>query len=139
MALHAARDSNSPQQPWQDAFMAHLRQPSRSLYARWLPVAVGCYPLFILGLATFLLGLLCCQTAPPEYHGATVVLRDAGPLDGDSGEIATWLKSDAVLRAALINTKWPDLTQGSASPDQNRLVTELRERLTITTLSQPDE
>jgi hypothetical protein len=119
--------------------MAHFRQPLRSLYARWLPFAAGCYPLLILGLATFLLGLLCCQTVPPEYHGETMVLRDAGPLDADSGEIAAWLRSDAVLRAALINTKWPELTQGTAAADQNRLVAELRERLTITTLSQPDE
>ncbi|MFN0022020.1 MAG: hypothetical protein ACKVP0_27545 [Pirellulaceae bacterium] len=119
--------------------MAHFWQPLRSLYARWLSVAANCYPLCILALAAFLLGLLCCPTAPPEYRSETVVLRDAGPLDADSGEIATWLKSDAVLRAALINTKWPELTPGTGATDQNRLVAELRERLAITTLSQPDE
>ncbi|MCE9526071.1 MAG: hypothetical protein K8R36_08455 [Planctomycetales bacterium] len=119
--------------------MAHLRQPLRSRYARWLPLAAGGYPLVVLGLAAFLIGLLCSQTASPEYHAEAVLRRDAGQLDGECAELTAWLKSDAVLRAALINTKWPELTEGTAVADQNRAVAQLRERLTIATLSQPDE
>ena len=111
--------------------MVHLRQPLRSRYARWLPLAAAGYPLVVLGLAAFLIGLLCCQTASPEYHAEAVLRREAGQLDGEGAELSDWLKSDAVLRAALINANWPDLN--------DKLIAQFREGISITTLNQPDE
>jgi hypothetical protein len=118
--------------------MAHSRQTTGTLSARLLRLAAACYPPLILGLATFLIGLLCCRTTPPEYQAEAVILRDAGEVDGTSGDIENWLKSDAVLRAALTNAQWPELTEG-AVPDHSRRIAELRDRFTITTLNQPDE
>ncbi|MGI8981131.1 MAG: hypothetical protein ACR2FY_18040 [Pirellulaceae bacterium] len=108
--------------------MAHNRQAPGTLSARWLSVAAACHPALILGPAAFLLALLCCQTAPPEYQAEAVILRDAGELDATSGEIEAWLKSDAVLKAALTNTDSPEWT-----------VADLRDRIAIATLNQPDE
>lgn len=119
--------------------MLHLRQPLRSRLARWLPMVWTGYSPLILALSAFLLGLLCCQTTPPEYQAEAVILRETGPLDGDCKKVAPWLKSDAVLRAALINTKWPELSPEIGAANQNRVITDLRDRLTIATLSQPDE
>ena len=104
-----------------------------------LRLAGACYSPLTLGLVCFLLALLCCQTVPPEYQAEAVILRDAGELDGTSGDIEAWLKSDAVLRAALTSAQWPELTEGTAAADQTRRTAELRDRLAITTLNQPDE
>jgi hypothetical protein len=102
-------------------------------------MVAACHPPLVIGLATFLLALLCCQTAPPEYWAEAVILRDAGKFNGANGDIETWLKSDAVLRAALINTQWPELTEGTGANEQTRRVAELRDRIAIVTLNQPDE
>src|SRR5436305_190131 len=111
--------------------MAHSRQTTGTLSARLLRLAPACYPPLILGLAAFLIGLLCCRTTPPEYQAEAVILRDAGEVDGTSGDIETWLKSDAVLRAALTNARWPELTEGAVL-DHSRRIAELRDRFTIT-------
>ena len=108
--------------------MAHYRQAPGTLFARWLPVAAACHPSLILASAAYLLALLCCQTSPPEYQAEAVILREAGELDGASGDIESWLRSDAVLKAALTNTDSPEWT-----------VADLRDRITIATLNQPDE
>jgi hypothetical protein len=118
--------------------MAQPPQAPGTLSARLLRLAAAWYPPLILGLAAFLIGLLCCRTTSPEYWAEAVILRDAGDVDGTSGDIETWLKSDAVLRAALTNALWPELTEGVAL-DRSRRIAELRDRFTITTLNQPDE
>lgn len=118
--------------------MAQPWQAPGTLSARLLRLAAACYPPMILGLAAFLIGLLCCRTTSPEYWAEAVILRDAGAVDGTSGDIETWLKSDAVLRAALTNAQWPELTEGAAL-DRSWHIAELRDRFTITTLNQPDE
>src|SRR6185436_9706157 len=118
--------------------MAHPRQAPGTHSARWLPLAAACYPPLILSSAAFLLALLCCQTAPPQYQAEAVILREAGEVDGTGGDIEAWLKSDTVLRAALTNTQWPELTE-EVSAEQTRAIAELRNRLTITSLNQPDE
>ncbi len=126
--------------------MAHLQQALGTRTAllaaksnRLLPLVASCYPSVILALATFLFALLCCQTAPPEYQAEAVILHDAGDLDAPTGDIESWLKSDAVLRATLTNAQWPHLTEGAAPAERTRQIAELRERLVITTLHQPDE
>src|SRR5687767_13523628 len=138
MLLHAARQDANRARPTAGCFMAHHRQARGTHFARWLPLAAACYPPLILGLAAFLLALLCCQTPPPEYQAEAVILRDAGGVDAASGDVEVWLKSEAVLRAALTSAQWPELTEGTEA-DQTRAIAELRDRLTIATLSQPDE
>jgi hypothetical protein len=118
--------------------MAQPRQAQGTLSAHLLRLAAACYQPLILGLAAFLIGLLCCRTTPPEYQAEAVILRDAGEVDGTSGDIETWLKSDAVLRAALTNAQWPELTE-EAALDHSQRIAELRDRFTLTTLNQPDE
>jgi hypothetical protein len=118
--------------------MAYHCQPTGTLTARWLPLVAPCYPPLILGLAAFLLALLCCRTAPPEYQAEAVLLREAAEIDGASGDVEAWLKSDAVLRAALSSAQWPELTEGAAA-EQSRAIAELRDRVQTTSLHQPDE
>ena len=58
-----------------------------------------------------------------------MIVREAGELDGTNSDLEAWLTSDAVLRAALTNADWPELTEGSTATDQTRLIAALRDRL----------
>lgn len=119
--------------------MAPHRPNPGSLLARVLVGAAVWHPPAIFGFACFLLSLLWGESAPPVYRAEVVIVGESAELDGVSREIEAWLKSDEVLRAALINTRWPELVQGNSAPDQGRSVAELRERLSVAALCQPDE
>ena len=110
----------------------------RLIFARLFAVACAWHPAAVLTAAVFLLALLCSSTPRPEYRAEAIVLGATGSLDGPSGNIEVWLKSDEVLRAALINTHWPQLTD-EVVVDEGHSIIQLRERLQVATLSQPDE
>lgn len=119
--------------------MDHHWQKLRTLSAQCLPLAASCYPPLVLGLAAFLLALLCCQTSPPEYQAEAVVLRAAADDGFRSDDLGNWLTSEAVLRATLLNARWPELSDRTGATEQHRLITEFRERMNLTALHQPDE
>jgi hypothetical protein len=119
--------------------MPHYTEGRQSLPARLLSLLAACYPPLVLGLGIFFLVLLCCQTAPPEYQAESIILRTTADDAFRSDDLEGWLISDSVLRAALMSAEWPQLAESSVAADSQNLIADLRERIVLTPLHQPDE